>query len=106
MMAVEPTCRFCGRKLLFQEVKWPNFHQPEYKFRCLLCYSTQFYTEFGKALTYWFDVGKYRLYFYPHVQKCDIFASELHVTTLNFLPHNLTPKNTTEEKIQLLITFS
>ena len=76
----------------------------------MACDSTQYYEEDGKAMHYSFRVNKkYELHFIPRLNKFQISdckkPNSIYLT-LDFIPHNLTPQNCTEERIKTMILFS
>jgi hypothetical protein len=114
MMTVEPTCRFCHRKMI--RLSDPDSQAGYYAFECKLCDSIQFFGENARAVSYSFNVNKkYTLDFMPLLQLFQITncrhndpnrgAAEIYLT-LNYIPTNITPQNITEEKIKLWILFS
>jgi hypothetical protein len=70
-------------------------------------------SETGKIIYYNFRVGPYWLKFSPK-HNCfflgkdppDDIGNTENILTFNFLPTHLTPQNTTEERIKLLLLFS
>lgn len=124
MITVTPTCRFCQGKLLTSSeyynlslldpeednnLSYTSYHE----FHCVICDSTQQYLPNGQYGIYRFCVNKkYQLSFIPAYSEFYItqitpqYGNNLIVLKLNFLPTNLTPQNTTEERIKLLILFS
>lgn len=109
MMQVDVVCRFCHRRLSPHKYYTdPGVaHGNHYaEFNCAPCRSTQFFEITGRPLHYFFDVGKYHLYFMtnPRIfQCCNGLLGP--IFELNYHP-NFTPQNTTEERIKTLILFS
>lgn len=121
MTTLEPSCLFCSQRLTFTG-SFSNDLYPlhggtglpdHYSFECEPCQSEQMFLTTGKLLDYNFRVGPYVLWFFPGTNKSTIAYREIlnqvpvtrTVLVLNFLP-DLTPQNTTEERIQTLILFS
>lgn len=120
-MNAEQTCRFCHRQMTWSVTYIPTRistgphkdYQVE-QFHCNRCSSNQeFRTDTGQSLDYTFDIGAYRLCFYPHNQTFKIkyfpqgkLQDYTVVLEMNYLPHNLTPSTMTVDRIKTLITFS
>ena len=105
MMTVEPTCRYCQRRL--GDCKSAYLY---YEFECKPCRSTQYFESSGKSRHYLFRIGPYKLYFMPDtysIPKFQLCNGNLGpIVELDYLPHNLTPQTTTIERIKTLILFS
>jgi hypothetical protein len=110
-MNVEVTCRYCHRPLKNQRLVTGEV----WVFECIPCQSQQAFLSNGQC-TYWlFRVGYYSLNFDPFTQKFKIIRLPSlkdpgllaqTILQLDYLPHNLTPKTCTEERIKTLILFS
>lgn len=115
------TCIFCQQPL----DPWEDWHPPDVGpngyagehtliYQCVPCKSQQDFQENGERRYYNFRVGLYWLRFHPNSDwrpftigkdpPDDIGNTET-IMELNFLPQ-LTPQNTTEERIKLILLFS
>jgi hypothetical protein len=97
----------------------PKFNEADFNlsqdsvYWCQICQSNQIYNAKAKSTGWDFIVqgGKYKIYFWPTVPRCAIYSMQGQdvdkwLISLKFIPFNLTPKNTTEEKIKMIILFS
>ena len=115
MITVEPTCRFCQR-LMSPLVPFQSRGRTLYSYHCIRCKSEQLFAEDGQALEYSFRVGNYLCQFNSPTYKFQIVRQgpisnggipyTKVMLSLDFVPHNLRPDNTTEERIKTLILFS
>lgn len=114
-MEVEPTCRFCHRKMTNYRTleNDQSLHGSDamHVFDCLPCHSTQTFSIRGQTIAYFFDVGEdYRLFFYPQNILYKFIVSNRKTSKvameLEEIPHQFTPQNMTEEKVKTLILFS
>lgn len=115
MMTVEPTCRFCKRKLTVTNVKGGYKEPQEFICWCEACQSEQVYNDKARAIYWSFEINhKYRVQFWaiPGEPQCSIFllangGKEIDkcLLSIDFIPY-LTPQNTTEERIKLFLVFS
>jgi hypothetical protein len=115
MIHVEPTCRFCQRRLKMVGCKNDLNGYEEFIYWCQACLANQTFDARAKPLRWSFQVGRYELQFWPQDRQFAIFLLNERdlpiltinkcVLTLNFLPY-LTPQNTTEERLKLFILFS
>lgn len=115
MMTVEPTCRFCSRKMT-SLTSFQSRGRTVYSLYCMFCRSEQLFEEGGKPLEYSFRVENYLCQF--NMPNGPVFrivkqgmemaglAPQKVVLKLNFIPENLTPQNTTIDKIKTMILFS
>ncbi len=115
MMTVEPTCRFCNRKMN-SLTSFQSRGRTIYSLYCVPCRSEQLFEEDGKTLEYSFRVGDYLCQFnLPYgpvfrivkqgMEMADLSPHKV-VLKLDFIPENLTPQNTTIDKIKTMILFS
>lgn len=115
MITVEPTCRFCKNKMS-PLVPFHSRGKTLYSYHCIRCASEQLFDDTGQALEYSFRVGDYLCQFNSPTYKFQVVKQGPQglggvpytkvILTLDFVPHNLTPQNTTEERIKTLILFS
>lgn len=117
-MTVTPTCRFCQRKMRIQDNCRPTYLDSPitHTYWCQACQSCQILETNGRIVEWSFIVAnKYSLYFIPG----DHFSIYLMPTLRDgptfwetpllktkSVPFKMTPQNTTEERIRLLILFS
>jgi len=112
MMAIDPTCRFCFRRLTLTRKLSYDICE-EFLCWCSACKSKQVFDANAKPLYWSFEVGgTYRVYFWPDDPLFNIFLIDgssiegqcvLRMTTI---PPNITPQNTTVERIKTWILFS
>ena len=113
MTNVEPTCIICKNKMT-DILGQPMYDKQSFKTvsltkRCPRCSVSQTFTPEGKLLRYSFYVNPYLLVFDMTngqftVREQAVYSNIL--LTCNYIPINMTPKNTTAEKVKLLILFS
>ena len=109
---IEPTCILCKNKLV--GLSQPMYDTKSYKTvsltnRCPRCQVNQTFTPEGKLISYSFEVLPYLLCF--EMEKNQFIVRERSnfqniLLTCNYIPINMTPQNTTAEKVKLLILFS
>lgn len=109
---IEPTCRFCKRKMLLCNTKGGYDDPQEFHYRCNACESSQAYDTKAHCFYWNFDMGPYRVccWAQPNNPQCTIFlidngGIDKALVVMPFIPY-LTPTNTNEERIKLLILFS
>lgn len=114
MMTVEPTCRYCYKIMDWRCMQIPTSistgpyaTETSNTYWCAKCKSEQDFSETGQPQRYSFHVGKYELGFCPKTQTFTIWLTQNSklIIELNQIP-DLTPQNTTEKRIETLITFS
>lgn len=110
---IETTCRFCMHKLIDIGDKgthdWQGYTTVSHTRRCNRCMVTQTFNPDGKPTCFSFEV-------YPYVLVFDLEANQFSIRKRadfskllmksNYVPTNMTPKNTTLERVKLLILFS
>lgn len=115
MTPLQLTCRFCYRPLIYAQTSASPGSTLLYQYKCLACNSTQHFWENGSPAHYTFTIGNYILIFLPAIQAMEIVRINHNpngttlgnlVLKLPFLPTNLTPQNTTEDRIKTMIVFS
>lgn len=110
-MTAEPTCLFCKMRLglgqpMYDTKDWKTVSQTA---SCRKCMVTQTFTPAGKPMSYSFQVDIYTLDFDLEHNKFTIREKNNYSNILascDYIPINMTPSNTTKEKIQTLILFS
>lgn len=112
-LMVEPTCYFCQNKLthiagssLFSKT---DFQLVSTTTNCPRCHANQTYDPNGKPLRFTFVVSPYVMVFDMEHNNFTIREESKYdniLMTCNYIPKNMTPQNTTLEKIKTLILFS
>lgn len=108
-MNVEPTCRFCKQRMAPLTPFQLGGVGTVYSFLCQRCNSEQLFDTNARLLESNFKVGEYTLDFHHYgdrTHKFQVSKDAKIVFQLEFIPHNITPKNTTEDRIKILILFS
>lgn len=109
-MNVEPTCRYCKRKLT-------DLRQGRgqiYIANCNACDSEQSFYETGQTREWSFMVGDtYCIHYWPESKALKIIeyknnrpSKYVLEITLDKHPDHMTPQNMTEERVKTLIVFS
>lgn len=114
-MNVEPTCRYCQRKLVHRGTRGNLASNGINLCYCHYCESEQTFDDNASPIEYSFMVGKkYCIHFWPKSKAFKIVEYNEHgrpqkyvlELTLNEPPNYMTPQNMTEERVKTLIVFS